>query len=156
MHLAGAAVQCIISRAGQAPVCRARLSSNVRPQKLHRHALLLLISATLGAVPCIAQEAKSLPFTQAQNQDGSRFVWFIFGNAGFRYDYVPAGEIPKAKNFRPVDKPKSGDVAVWPDFVAVAAVGSEGQVSFITADGELEQGSIEKRRGKPKFFRFSK
>lgn len=27
MHLAGAAVQCIISRAGQAHVCRARLSS---------------------------------------------------------------------------------------------------------------------------------
>ena len=35
MHLAGAAVQCIISRAGQAPVCRARLSSNVRPHTKH-------------------------------------------------------------------------------------------------------------------------
>jgi len=35
-HLAVAAVQCIISRAGQAPVCRARLSSNVRRRKLHR------------------------------------------------------------------------------------------------------------------------
>ena len=37
MHLASAAVQCIISRAGQAPVCWARLSSNVR---LHERATM--------------------------------------------------------------------------------------------------------------------
>ncbi len=42
VHLAVAAVQCIIGRAGQAPVCRARLSSNVRPRRRLARAVLAL------------------------------------------------------------------------------------------------------------------
>jgi len=111
---------------------------------------VLLLSLSASA----AQPGRTLPFTQAQNQDGSKFVWFIFGNAGFNYAYVPAKDLPSSPNFREVSEPQPGDVAWWPGFIAIVKLHDGKLVSYLTAESERALEEIEGLFGKPKFYRY--
>ncbi|MEJ1958104.1 MAG: hypothetical protein WDM70_00450 [Nitrosomonadales bacterium] len=110
--------------------------------------------ALFSITACAAQSGKTFPFTQAENQDGSKFVWFIFGNVGSSYDYVPAKDLPKSPHFGEVAEPQPGDVAWWPGFVAIVKLHNGQLYSYITAESERAPGDVEILYGKPHFFRY--
>ena len=115
-------------------------------------AVLVLTVASFTALS--AQPGKTLPFTQQQNQDGAKFVWFIFANSGFPYDYVPAKDLPQSPHFREVSEPQPGDVAWWPGFVAIAKLRGGQLVSYLTAENERALEDVESLYGKPRFYRY--
>lgn len=114
--------------------------------------LLVALSVSLSAYA--AQPDRTLPFTQAQNQDGAKYVWFIFGNAGFNYAYVPAKDLPTSPNFREVSEPQPGDVAWWPGFVAIVKMHDGKLFSYLTAESERALEDVESLFGKPRFYRY--
>lgn len=114
----------------------------------------LLAAMFLSSSIFAAQPGRTLPFTQAQNQDGAKFVWFIFGNSGFNYAYVPAKELPASPNFREVPEPQPGDVAWWPGFVAIVKLHDGRLVSYLTAESERALEELESLFGKPRFYRY--
>ena len=62
-----------------------------------------------------------LPFSAAQNQDGSRFVAYEFAQTGRSYHYTRAQDVPKDKQFAEVsaDSARPGDLAWWFRYMAV-------------------------------------
>lgn len=114
----------------------------------------LLIALLLACSASAVQPGRTLPFTQAQNQDGAKFVWFVFGNAGFNYSYVPAKDLPSSPNFREVTEAQPGDLAWWPGFVAIVKLQDGKLVSYLTAENERAPEEIEGLFGKPRFYRY--
>lgn len=110
--------------------------------------------AFLSLSSIAAQPGKTLPFTQAQNQDGAKYVWFIFGNAGFNYEYVPAKDLPNSLHFREVSTPQPGDVAWWPGYVAIVKLHDGKLYSYLTAENERALDDVESLYGKPHFYRY--
>lgn len=111
--------------------------------------------ATAGAAP----SQQSFPFTAQEDQDGARFIHFIYGKSGLKYDYMPAEAMIKSKNFRavPGNKPQAADVAWWPEFVALYAGDSApANENLITAPGRLGLAGMEKDYGPVKWLRFWK
>ena len=103
--------------------------------------------------------AKTFPFTAEEDADGARFVWFIYGQTGFSYEYLPAERLPTSKNFRPApdNKPQAGDVAWWKEYVAIYS-GDEApeDANLVCASGRLSLKALEKKFGPVKFYRFWK
>ena len=117
--------------------------------------LLTLFAALVFSLSAFAaQPGKTLPFTQAQNQDGAKFVWFIFGESGFKYDYVPAKNLPNSPSFRQVSVPQPGDVAWWPSYVAIVNLQNGKLYSYLTAESERTPDEVEFLYGKPRFYRY--
>lgn len=117
--------------------------------------LFFVILLSLFSFSSIAQqEQKSLPFTKEQNQDGAKFVWFIYSQSGFNYEYVTTKELPKSEYFREVKKPQPGDVAWWPDFMAITSVKQGQPVEIMAAGNEYTFQQLVKLYGKPHFYRF--
>ena len=114
----------------------------------------LLVALFFSFAAFAAQPVRTLPFTQAQNQDGAKYVWFIFGNAGFNYEYVPSKDLPSSPNFREVSEPQPGDVAWWPGFLAIVKLHDGKLVSYLTAESERAPEEVESLFGKPRFYRY--
>jgi len=114
---------------------------------------LIALFVALAAF-AVQPPGRTLPFTQAQNQDGAKYVWFIFGNAGFKYDYVPAKDLPASPNFRQVSEAQPGDVAWWLGFVAIVKLHDGKLVSYLTAESERAVEEVESLFGKPRFYRY--
>jgi hypothetical protein len=89
------------------------------------------------------------PFTRAQNADGAKFVWFAYKVGGFTYDYVPAALLPDHPRFRAITDPRAGDVAWWPEYVALVADSN----SVLTAEGPVPLQELTERFGTPTYFR---
>lgn len=122
---------------------------------MHMRNLLALLTALIFSLSAFgAQPGKTFPFTQAQNQDGAKFVWFIFGDSGFKYDYVPAKDLPNSPNFRQVSEPQPGDVAWWPGYVAIVKLHNGKLYSYLTAESERMPDEVESLYGKPRFYRY--
>jgi hypothetical protein len=119
--------------------------------------IIFLILMLSGQLAFSQAQHKKFPFTARDNTDGARYVWFIYGQAGFPYDYVPAASFPSSKKFRPSpwNKPQVADVAWWKDFVALYAGDDAPQESnLITAEGRRSLREFEKKRGPVKWFRY--
>jgi hypothetical protein len=100
---------------------------------------------------------QTFPFTAEENADGARFVWYVYNQTGFPFDYVPAKELPASKNFRPApgNKPRAGDVAWWKDYVALYAGDEAPRDSNIrTAQGSAGLRELEERYGPVKWLRY--
>ena len=100
---------------------------------------------------------QTFPFTAEENADGARYVWYVYDQTGFPFDYVPAKALPASKNFRPApnNKPRVGDVAWWKDYVAIYAGDDAPRDSNIrTAQGSVGLGELEKRYGPVKWYRY--
>lgn len=128
--------------------------------KSARFGMILALSAWALVVGSGFQApSKTFPFTAEEDADGARFVWFIFGQSGFSYEYLPAERFPTSKNFRPApnNKPQAGDVAWWKEYVAIYA-GDEApeDADLLCASGRLSLKTLEKRFGTVKFYRFWK
>lgn len=100
--------------------------------------------------------AHQLPFSQAANSDGARYVWFANCRAGLPYAYVTTADLPRSSEFTEIDStttsggPRAGDVAWWPGFMGIIA-GPSGPV--VTPGAKLELAGLEARMGRPRFFR---
>jgi hypothetical protein len=120
-----------------------------------RHRLFVFITLIMFSMSVLAaRPEKSFPFTQAQNQDGAKYVWFIYSNAGFNYDYVPAKGIPTSKHFKEVTEPQKGDVAWWSKYVAIVDLNNDQLVSYLTAENERSLDDMAFRYGKPHYYRY--
>ncbi|MCU0756005.1 MAG: hypothetical protein MUE46_12915 [Xanthomonadales bacterium] len=118
-----------------------------------RTAAAFLLGLLLSSLLFAGQAERTFPFTEEENQDGAKFVWFMFDRVNLGYDYVTARELPKSDGFRVVYFPRTGDVAWWPEFVAIVKVGEEKQLTYLTAESERAPEEIEDRYGKPVFYR---
>ena len=117
--------------------------------------LICLISGL--SLPAISQmQAKSLPFTQEQNLDGSKFVWFVYSKAGFNYEYIPTADLPLSPHFKPVEKPQSGDIAYWSKYMAVVNIQQGKLVSILVAGNEYDFEKLSKLYGNPTYYRYFK
>jgi len=111
-----------------------------------------LATLLLAAVPLAAQR-RTLPFSQAENVDGAKFVWYVLGRSGFAYPYIPADSFPTSGEFRRVapDSARAGDVAWWPHFVAIYSGAPD---SLLVLVGEQQKITlVMARRGRPEFYR---
>jgi hypothetical protein len=131
---------------------------------------MFMAALSLGGKPVAAQEpapesprctmpdtsAHRLPFSEADNADGARYVWFVNCRAGLPYSYVRTADVPRSGEFTEVDSttpsggPRAGDVAWWPSFMGIIA-SPTGPV--VTPSGRIELADLEKRLGPARFFR---
>lgn len=89
-----------------------------------------------------------------EDRDGSRLVWLALAQAGC--PYTPAKDFPgsSAWNSIPRAKAGAGDVAWWPDYVAIC-IPAEGGGELL-ARGRPRLATEEQRRGPPRFFRLKR
>jgi hypothetical protein len=83
----------------------------------------IIVASLILLIIGMNASAKEFPFTAEQDADGAQFVWFIYQQSGFPYDYLPAKQFPTSKRFRPSPDniPQPGDVAWWKEFMAIYA-----------------------------------
>lgn len=115
-------------------------------------ALAITLAPIAGAVES-AQPGKSLPFTREENEDGSRWVWFVMSQANLNYEYVMAKDLPDSGIFLEVNEPQAGDVVWWPGYIAII---DPEKKSYMTAEGYRPYKAVENLFGEPKYFRFIK
>ena len=120
-------------------------------------ALAALAGPLLTASPTHAQRPtapeQTYPFTNEQNVDGARYVWFIFSRAGFAYPYTAAKTFPPRNQFREVtaQAAQQADVVWWPTLMGGYSGPADRRVQV--ADGSLSLDSLILVKGQPKFYR---
>ena len=118
----------------------------------------MLLVVLLGGIASAGEPpARTFPFTAADDADGARFVWFIYGRTGLEYPYVPAKDLPRSPRFErvPRGKGQAGDVAWWPAFVALYDP-STPNGELMTARGKQSLAKLEAKYGPVTFFQFVK
>jgi len=110
-------------------------------------------------ITCISALAKEFPFTAEEDKDGARFVWFIYQQSEFPYNYLPTEQSPTSKNFRPSPNniPQPGDVAWWKEFMAIyAGKDAPETANLMTAPRAVGLKELGKEYGPVKWFRYWK
>lgn len=119
---------------------------------------LLFTVVLIGFVPSMAQPgAKTFPFDAEEDEDGARYVWWIYGQADIRYMYFPAKFFPDSGTFRHVSDgiPQEGDVAWWKEFVALyTGNNSPDGINLMTASGKTSLKKLQDKYGQVKWYRF--
>lgn len=100
-------------------------------------------------------QPKCLPFTAEEDVDGARFVWWGFGEAGFRYRYIRTKLFPESGRFGqiPGRKPQPGDVAWWKEFAAIYTGAATEKAELLTGNGIGSLKSFEDKYGPVKWLR---
>jgi len=140
----------------EAPMAGA--NSLARAGAIHRYAAFLVMLFCILFGPSVAENGraeeygpgKAFPFTEEDDQDGARYVWFITCASGFRYDYITAREFPTSRRFRQVDDPRGGDIAWWPTYVAIYKAGTS---EYLTAKGFYRPEDLKPSFSAPKYYR---
>jgi hypothetical protein len=120
-----------------------------------RKVLLALMSFAAVASLLASPAAASLPnpaaplstATQIRSDDGSEYVWRVFCKSGLTYSFIPASQFPLSPRFEEVATPQTGDIAWWPQFVAIY-VAQNG--SIITPGGYTRVADLGEH---PRYFR---
>jgi hypothetical protein len=105
-------------------------------------------------VACPAFAGPSLPFTRNENEDGAKWVWFIYQQQSHNYGYVSAKDFPSVREFVEVTEPQPGDVAWWCGYMTIVAI-KDGKITYMTAESPRDREALESLFGKPRFFRFT-
>jgi len=117
-----------------------------------RKLVLALTSMAVLALPAAASlPDPTAPITVAavpRADDGAGYVWTVFCRSGLTYSYIPASQFPLSPRFEEVAKPQTGDVAWWPEYVAIYVAQN---ASVITAGGYAQVASL--GGSGPRFFR---
>ncbi|NIK88923.1 hypothetical protein FHS83_002241 [Rhizomicrobium palustre] len=87
----------------------------------------IFTSAVIGALLGTPAAVASLPDPSApvkvaavsRPDDGSGYVWQVFCKSGLSYSFIPASQFPLSPRFEEVQKPQTGDIAWWPEYVAI-------------------------------------
>jgi hypothetical protein len=115
--------------------------------------IALVVIAIGLAISALAAE-RTFPFTAEENRDGARFVWFIYQQSGFPYDYLPAAKLRTSPRLRPApnNKPEVADIAWWKEYVAIYEGPPKSNdpkcTLLITAEGRVCLEELEQRFGK--------
>jgi hypothetical protein len=84
------------------------------------------------------------------HDDGSEYVWRVFCNSGLRYAFIPASQFPSSNRFEEVASPQTGDIAWWPEYVAIFVAQNQ---SLITQAGMVKLADLSGDGTRPHFFR---
>ncbi len=88
------------------------------------------------------------------DEDGSRWVWAVYQRQGMRYGYMNAQTLNRHPDFDVTKTPQSGDIAWWPNMVALyLSSGSSGQVYFFKGQ-RLSPSQIMAGRGTPLYLAY--
>lgn len=111
-----------------------------------RKIVLALLSFTVCAFPAGASLPNpSAPIRVAavsRADDGSEYVWRVFCKSGLTYSFIPASQFPLSPRFEEVAQPQTGDIAWWPQYVAIyvaqnaSVISSAGYVKVAVLGGE--------------------
>lgn len=85
-----------------------------------------------------------------QHDDGAEYVWRVFCVSGLRYSYIPASQFPASSRFEQVTTPQTGDIAWWPEFVAIF---NSQNSTYITQYGFLKLAELSVEGTQPKYYR---
>lgn len=127
--------------------------------------ILIFSICFLLFIPCIvAQDSskRTFPFTKEQNSDNAMFVWFIYKQSRFDFDYLPAKQFPTSKHFTiaPNNEPQAGDVAWTSKFMGIFAPAKKtteqvaSSPAIITAESTIPVKTFENKFGPIKYFRY--
>jgi tetratricopeptide (TPR) repeat protein len=122
----------------------------------------LTIVALIVFVGCLSSFAsetagRHFPFTAVEDADGARYVWWTLGKSIAPYRYVPAKKIPECGYFArsPKNKPQPGDIAWWPEFVAIYEGDDAPKESNLYAgQGKMSLMAMEKKHGPVNWYRY--
>jgi hypothetical protein len=118
-------------------------------------AFIALALTALSGVSSARIKGRTFPFTKEEDADGARYVWFMYEQAGFPYDYMPASSLRGSPHFRPApgNRPQVGDVAWWNDYVAMYDPSVRGRELW-TAPGRRSLKALERKYGPVLWLRF--
>lgn len=111
-------------------------------------ALAMVAVPVLAAIP--AAPDPQLASLSRRRDDGSDYVWRVFCNSGIKYSFIPASQFPVSSRFEEVTAPQTGDIAWWPEFVAIFV--SQNQ-SLITQAGFVKLADLAGDGSRPHFYR---
>ena len=119
-----------------------------------RRLLFAVTALVTFAVPSLAA-IQAAPEAQVaslgrHHDDGSEYVWRVFCNSGLRYSFIPASQFPVSARFEEVSSPQTGDIAWWPEFVAIFVAQNQ---SLITQAGMVKLADLSADGARPHFFR---
>jgi hypothetical protein len=113
-------------------------------------AATILTAFALPASAALPEAPASQMASLHQHDDGAEYVWRVFCVSGLRYSYIPASQFPVSNRFEEVSTPQTGDIAWWPEFVAIF----NGQKSeYITSVGFLKLADLSADGSAPKYYR---
>ncbi len=110
---------------------------------------LTFFALPVGAAIPAAQSPQVAAVT-TRHDDGAEYVWRVFCNSGLRYAYIPASQFPGSARFEEVASPQTGDIAWWPEFVAIFVAQNQ---SLITQAGMVKLSDLASDGSRPHFFR---
>ena len=111
-------------------------------------ALATLVLPVSAAIP--ATQEPQVAALSRQHDDGAQYVWRVFCNSGLKYGFIPASQFPTSTRFVEVANPQTGDIAWWPEFVAIFV--SQNQ-SLITQAGMVKLADLSNDGSRPHFYR---
>jgi hypothetical protein len=107
-----------------------------------------LVIPAAAAIP--AAHEPQMAALSRQHDDGSEYVWRVFCNSGLQYGFIPASQFPGSSRFEEVANPQTGDIAWWPEFVAIFVAQNQ---SLITQAGMIKLADLSADGSRPHFFR---
>jgi hypothetical protein len=122
--------------------------------------VFLAVLITVFSCNCFAGvPGKAFPFTEEEDLDGARMVWFLMNISGLKatkHAYIPINEIPKSNRWlklKPDEPLQQIDMVWWPNAVAILTDTENKLCRFKAYVVPLKE--FEKRFGKPEFRRFN-
>jgi len=122
--------------------------------------LATILIIAIFSCNCFADgSGKAFPFTEEEDHDGARMVWFLMNVSGLKstkHAYIPVNEIPKSNRWiilKPEEPLQQIDMVWWPNAVAVLT-DTDKKLCRYKAD-IVPLKDLEKRFGKPEFRRFN-
>lgn len=118
-----------------------------------RRVLFAVTALAALAVPASAAISNTMvPQTTsiARHDDGAEYVWRVFCSSGLRYSYIPASQFPTSARFEEVSTPQTGDIAWWPEYVAIFVSQSE---QLITSHGFVKLADLSADGSQPHYYR---
>jgi len=114
-------------------------------------ALGFLVAPSLASIPAAPlPQSFDIAHRDAPSNDGADYVWRVFCQSGFVYSYIPAQRFPQSNRFEQVQTPQTGDIAWWPEFVAIFVAQNQ---SFITDHGFVKLADLGVDGAPPRYFR---
>ncbi|GAA0568030.1 hypothetical protein [Rhizomicrobium electricum] len=117
----------------------------------------LLLAVSVFAALAVPASSAIPAGSQAQvasisrnHNDGSEYVWRVFCNSGLQYSLIPASQFPNSTRFEEVATPQTGDIAWWPEFVAIYVAQNQ---SLITPAGMVKLADLSADGNSPHFYR---
>jgi hypothetical protein len=108
--------------------------------------LIAFAAPSSAAIPAATPQVASV----TKHDDGAEYVWRIFCTSGLRYSYIPASQFPVSTRFEEVKAPQTGDIAWWPEYVAIFVAQNQ---SLITAGGFVKLADLSLDGSQPHYYR---